>query len=202
MLQYLWTKPLWYIANLGDLRVALPIAAILFAWLCARGRWRTGVWGAVAVIGCMAAMFLIKLGFFTGHLRLPALGLENPSGHGAIGAVVYGSLAWVVAREMAGWRGLALLVLGCAGVAAIGASLYVLGAHTLPDVLAGLVLGGACAAAFARLGWRDEAPRRGSPVRLILVIAIAALSLQGLHLVTRLAPTNLLMFRPALTAPA
>jgi len=201
MSHYLWTKLPWYIANLGNLRVAPPIAAILFVWLCARGSWRTGMLYAVAVIGCMATMFLVKLGFFTGNLRLPALGLENPSGHGAMGAVVYGSLAWVISREMPGWRGRTLLVLGCAGVAAIGASLYVLRMHTLPDVLAGLTLGSACAGAFAWLGCRDKAALGGSPARLLLVIIIAALSLQSFDLAMRFAPTKHLLFIPSLTAP-
>lgn len=197
----LWTSLLWRIVNFGNVGMALPIAAILFVWLGARHRWRTGLWCAVAVLGCTATMLFLKVAFFAGDLRLS--GLENPSGHSAIGAVVYGSLAWVVSREMPGWRGRILLVLGCAGVAAIGASLYVLGAHTLPDVFAGLTLGSAFAMAFARLGCRDEAPVvGGSPVRLMLVVAVAALTLQGLHLATRFAPTDLLLFAPTLTAPA
>jgi len=31
---------------------ALPIAAILTVWLCARRRWSTAIWYAVAVLGC------------------------------------------------------------------------------------------------------------------------------------------------------
>jgi len=56
--------------------LALPVP-----WLVALlGRWRTGLWCAVAVIGCMAAMFLIKLGFFTGQLRLPELAMARRGG--------------------------------------------------------------------------------------------------------------------------
>jgi membrane-associated phospholipid phosphatase len=202
MLHYLWTKLLWYIVDLGDVSVALPIAAILITWLCGHGRWRTGIWCAFAVLGCGAIILFLKLAFFAGDLRLPGLGLQNPSGHSAVGAVVYGSLAWIVSREMPGLRGRVLLFLGCADVVAIGTSLYVMGAHTLPDVVAGLTLGGACAAAFAWLGCRDDASMSGTPARLLLVIAIAALSLQGLHLVMRFEPTGLLLVRPAFTAPA
>lgn len=202
MSHYLWTKLLWHIANFGDAGVALPIAAILVIWLCVQRRWGTGIWYAFAVLGCSAAILFIKLAFFAGELRLPTLGLQNPSGHSAVGAVVYGSLAWIVSREIPGRRGRVLLLLGCAGVAAIGASLYLEGAHTLPDVVAGLTLGGSCAAAFARFGDRGEAPVGGTPVRLMLTIAIAALSLQGLHLVAHIPPTNLLLLLPSLTAPA
>jgi membrane-associated phospholipid phosphatase len=200
MSHYLWTKLLWHIVSLGDVGVALPIATILFVWLCAHRRWQTGIWCVVAVLGCSAAIFFLKLAFFAGELRLP--GLENPSGHSAVGAVVYGSLAWILSREMPGWRSRVVLLLGCTSIAAIGASLYVVRAHTLAEVLVGLTLGGACAMAFARLGCRDDVRIGRTPARLMLVIAIAALSLQGLHLATRLSPTNLLLFMPSLTTPA
>jgi membrane-associated phospholipid phosphatase len=200
MSHYLWTKLLWHIVDFGNVGVALPIGAILSVWLCACRRWRTAIWCAVAVLGCSATILSLKLAFFAGDLRLP--GLQNPSGHSAVSAVVYGSLAWVLSRKMPGWRGRILLVLGCVGVAAIGMSLYVVGAHTVPDVLVGLALGSAFAIGFARLGWRDEAPVGGSPAHLMLVIAIAALSLQGLHLVPRFAPTDLLLWVPSLSAPA
>jgi membrane-associated phospholipid phosphatase len=200
MLNYLWTKLLSHIADLGDAGVALPIAAIVLAWLWARRQWQTGLWLAVAVLGCSAAIFFLKLAFFAGEFQFSAL--RNPSGHSAVGAVVYGSLAWILSREMPGWRGRALLLLACAGVAAIGASLYVVRAHTLPDVIAGLSLGAACAACFAWLVGRDGAPMGGTPARLMVVIAVAALSLQGLQVVAHIAPTNLLMLIPSLTAPA
>jgi len=202
MMHYLLAKLLWYTANLGNLRIAVPIAAILFVWLCALGRWRTALCYATAVVGCMATMFVIKLGFFTGHLRLPALGLENPSGHGAMSAVVYGSLAWVLSREVPGWRRRALVVLGCAGVGAIAASLYVLRMHTLPDVVAGLVLGGMFAAVCVRLAARGAASAGRGPVSLVVVIAVAALGVQGLPIATPLAPSQLPQLRPAASAPA
>jgi membrane-associated phospholipid phosphatase len=203
MAHYYWTKLLFFIVNLGNFRIAVPIAAILLIWLCTHGRWRTGLWCAVAVIGCMAAMFLIKLGFFTGQLRLPELGLDNPSGHGAMAAVVYGPLAWVVGQEMPGWPRRVLLLLGAAGVAAVAVALYVLSVHTLPDILAGLTVGATCAAAFMRFSGRDEAQLGARPVQLLLVIAIAALSLQGLYfMMPRLAVTDLLLHWPHFAVPA
>src|SRR5260221_14667577 len=129
MSHYLWTKLLRHIVSLGSVGVALPIAAILFAWLCVRRRWRTGIWCAVAVLGCSGTIFFLKLAFFAGDLSVP--GLENPSGHSAVAAVVYGSLASVVSREMPGWRGWVVVLLAFARGAAMGASLFVLRAHTL-----------------------------------------------------------------------
>ena len=203
MPHYLWTKLLWHISDFGDVAVALPIAAILVAWLCLRGRRQTGLWYAVAVLGCSVTIFLLKMAFFAGDLRLPALGLHNPSGHSAVGAVVYGSLAWILSREMPGWRGRVLLLLGCAGVVAIGVSLYVLRAHTLPDVVVGLTLGSACAAAFSWRGYRDDIAARGAPpVRLMLAIVVVAISVQGLQLAAQLPATSLLFKIPSSAAPA
>src|SRR5260370_305746 len=91
MSHYLWTKLLRHIVSLGSVGVALPIAAILFAWLCVRRRWRTGIWCAVAVLGCSGTIFFLKLAFFARDLSVP--GLENPSGHSAVAAGVYGELA-------------------------------------------------------------------------------------------------------------
>jgi membrane-associated phospholipid phosphatase len=202
MSHHLWTKLLSNIANLGYVGVALPIAGILVVWLCTHRRWYTAAGCAAAVVGCSACIFLLKLAFFMGDLRLPALGLQNPSGHSAVGAVVYGSLAWIVSREIPGWPGRALLLLTCAGVAAIGASLYVIGSHTLPDVLAGLTLGGTCAVAFALFGFHDGTPTGRFPAGLMLVVAITIMSLQGLHLVPHFEPSNLLLLVPSMMAPA
>jgi membrane-associated phospholipid phosphatase len=202
MWQYLWTKLMWRVVDFGDVGVALPIAAIVAVWLCARRRWTTAIWYAVAVLGCSAVILFLKLAFFSGDLRLPALGLQNPSGHSAVSAVVYGSLAWIVSREMPGRYGRILLLLGCAGVVAVGASLYAVRAHPFADVVVGLSLGGACAMMFAVYGCGEEAPVSGPPARLMLVIALAALSLQGMTLLPRLASTHLLLLIPSWTMPA
>jgi hypothetical protein len=204
MLHYIWTELLWRIAYFGDVQVALPIAAILVVWLCARRRWQTAIWCAVAVLGCSAAILFLKLAFFSGDLRLPSLGLRNPSGHSAVAAVVYGSLAWVLSREIPGWRGRALLLLTCAGVAAIGVSLYLVRAHTLPDVFVGLTLGSGCALAFVRLGRGDEVSPDDTPTpaRLMVAVAVAALSLLAMHLVPHLTPTSLWLRAPSSLAPA
>ena len=187
MSDYLWRELLWHIAAFGHAAVALPVAAILCVWLCAHARWSTSLWCAFAVLSCSAITLFLKLAFFSGDLG-PVAGLENPSGHSAVGAVVYGSLAWIVSREMADWRRRILLLLTSAGVVAIGASLYAMGAHTLPDVLAGLALGGAFAIAFTRLAGGEDPPKGASRARLLLVVAIAAASLQGLPLATGFEP--------------
>jgi membrane-associated phospholipid phosphatase len=205
MLHDLWTRLLWRITSLGDIRFALPIAAILVIWLCTRRRWQTAIWYTVAVLGCGAAILFLKLAVFSGDLQLAALGLQNPSGHSAVAAVVYGSFAWLLWREMPDWRGRALWLLACAGVAAIGASLYVVRAHTLADVFVGLTLGSGCALAFAWLNSDEAAPAGASPPpvrRLLLVVALVAMSLQAVHLMPRLTPTGLLLRVTSLSAPA
>jgi PAP2 superfamily protein len=202
MWHYLWTKLMWRVADFGDVGVALPIAAILTVWLCVRRRWSTALWYAVAILGCSAVILFLKLAFFSGHLRLPAFGLQNPSGHSAVSAVVYGSFAWIVSREMPAWSGRILLLLGWAGVTAVGACLYAVRAHTLADVIVGLTLGGLFAAMFAVYGCREKGPTRGTPVRLILVIALAALSLQGMTLLPHFTSTRLLLLPPSWTVPA
>ncbi|HJT08516.1 MAG TPA: phosphatase PAP2 family protein [Stellaceae bacterium] len=202
MWQYLWTKLLWCVADFGDVAVALPIAAIVTVWLCTRRRWSTALWYAVAVLGCSAIILFLKVAFFAGELRMPALGLQNPSGHSAVSAVVYGSLAWILSGEMPARSGRTLLWLTCAGIIAVGGALYAVRAHTLADVIVGLTLGGWFAGMFAVYGCREEVAMRGSPARLMLVIALVALSLQSMTLVPRLTSAHLLLLMRSWTVPA
>ena len=51
------------------------------------------------------------------------------------------------------------------------------------------------------LACRDKPLAGGRPVRLLVAIFIVALSLQGLHLVAPITPTNLLLVIPSLIAP-
>lgn len=187
---------LWRLDALGDLGVALPVAGVLLCWFLVHGRWRAGLWWATAVLGCVIFTFLAKLGFHSGRLSIPDLALDNPSGHSAMSAVVYGSIAWVVSRELQGSTGRVLLVSGWLGVASIGAALCVLGAHTLAEVIVGLALGGAWAGVFVLFGYRPVAPVTGQPLRLMLAIAIAVITLQGLHIAMRLVPTDLVLLPP------
>jgi undecaprenyl-diphosphatase len=200
MLQYLVMKAITWLATVGDLAIALAVAGILWARLAVHRRWRASLWWAVSVLGCAATTFLLKLGFQGGDLSLPGVALENPSGHAAMSTVVYGSAALVISREMQGWPGRVVLMLGWLGAVAIGLSMYFLRAHTGADVLAGWALGGAWAGGFAWLGWRGEPPVGRRPMQVILAIVITVLALQGLHLVIRLSPIDFALLPSALAA--
>jgi membrane-associated phospholipid phosphatase len=200
MLQHLAMSAIGRLAAVGELGVALAVAGVLWMRLATRRRWRASLWWAVSVLGCAATTFLLKLGFHSGDLSLPGVALENPSGHAAMSTMVYGSAALVISRGMPGWPGRVVLILGWLGAVAIGLSMYILRAHTGPDVLAGWALGAAWAGGFAWLGWRGEPPMGGRPTRVILAIAITVLGLQGLQLIIRLSPTHFAFLPPALAA--
>ncbi len=200
MLQYIAMKAMGRLASLGDLSVVLVVAAILFAHLAASRRWRASLWWAATVFGCTATTFLLKLGFYSGDLSLSGVALQNPSGHAAMSAVIYGSTAWVISSDMRRWPGRAVLALGWIGVAAIGLSLYLLRMHTAADVLAGWALGGAWAGSFGWLGWRGEAPMRAGPMRVMIAIAIAVLGMQGAQFMARFAPADRALLPPSLAA--
>ena len=63
-------------------------------------------------------------------------------------------------------------------------------------------MGSICATVFAAYGCREQAPMGGTPTRLILLIALAALSLQGMTLLTHFTSPSLLLLPPSWAVPA
>lgn len=132
------------IAELGGSRVALPMAAAVAAWLCWRRAYRAALhWLGALLFGVVLTMLLQWL------LQVPrppglAAGVRAygfPSGHAVLGAVLFGFLAVLVARETRRqWRWLPYLSAALLAVLTGFAQLY-LGGHWLTDVLAGLCLG-------------------------------------------------------------
>jgi hypothetical protein len=176
------THLMYRVTDFGDAAVVLAVAAAACIWLCWRGRWRAATFWLVVVTGCVASMVALKLAFYTGDVTVTGVALRNPSGHAALSAAVYGSLAWVVASQAADWRRPTLLLLGALAVAAIAVSRRYLHVHSTSDVVAGLLVGAFWAALFIGLGrWRDV-PAGRNPLPLLLLLSAVALAAHGSHL--------------------
>lgn len=129
--------------HLGDLEVALPLAAALGAWLVAASAWRTALrWGlcfgaAVVLVGGSKIAFL---GWGTGFA---ALAFKALSGHATLVTALYPMLAWVLLYR----QGRAASRVGLAaglGLGALVATLLVVeGEHTGAEALGGWLLGAA-----------------------------------------------------------
>jgi membrane-associated phospholipid phosphatase len=164
-----------FLTDFADQAVILPLAAAVALALLAQG-WRRGAWvWVLAVVATFGIMLVLKLVFraCSDSFGLPLL--HTPSGHTAAAAVVAGGLASLLLRH----RG-AALPLAVAIAALIGVSRLVLGAHTLPEVLVGCLVGLAGAAALLRFAGPPPAGFRAR--RIAVVVALVLLVLHGLHM--------------------
>jgi undecaprenyl-diphosphatase len=123
-----------------------PVLAVVLlgvvTWLIWQRRVRTALFLTALVVASAVLAELLKVAI--GRNRPPAWDgqqgtpLSFPSGHAMVSVVLYGSLAWLLARARVGWRAQApFYVAAAALVLLIGASQLFLGAHFVSDVLAG-----------------------------------------------------------------
>jgi undecaprenyl-diphosphatase len=144
-----WNFVMLDITALGG-HVAITLLALFtFGMLSALRRYRTAIFVASAVISGALLVELIKIliGRARPTLDIPPLvqlptTSSFPSGHSALSAVVYLTLALLVAGRLEGRRARAYLIT-CSLLLtfAIGLSRMYLGVHYLSDVLAGWTIG-------------------------------------------------------------
>ena len=173
-----------FLSDFADEAVILPQVVAIAAALMAGRNWRAlGAWAAAAV-GVLGGMLLLKLGFYhyDWNALVPAqtgIDLANPSGHVAAASVTYGAVATLLLAR----RGATIAVaIGAALLTSvvIGATRVRLGEHTVPDVVAGAVIGVAGAVVFALLARRHLPARTGFAV--LPGLGLAALLFHGQHL--------------------
>ena len=168
-------------SELGSAAVAVPVIAAVALLLALARCWRTLAYWLAAVGVAQGLVWTLKLTVERARPTALYSGVEQfsfPSGHAASSIVLYGFLAFLLAR---GRSTRAQIVLALAAALAIGlvafSRLY-LGAHWLSDVLASLSLGTAwvalLAVAYTRRG-RDERV----PSRALLYTALATLAVAG-----------------------
>ena len=164
------------ITDFGDSAILLPVSALVTVALWLSGARRTAAAWALAVGLCCLVMVALKIGLRPCDRTL-ITDLRNPSGHSAFSAVVYGSLALLLAQHYHSrlLRG-AIAVLAGGWILLIGLSRIAVHAHTPAEVAVGLAVGLAGAALFALQQHRLAVPRLSLPViGLVLVVILAAL---------------------------
>jgi membrane-associated phospholipid phosphatase len=129
-----------FFTDAGDSGVLLPIALVgvgtlwffhsrRLAWLLLR---------SVLVAGLLITTLKILFLSCAAHW---ATGLSSPSGHACLSAVVYGTLATLIASGRPAFLRVAIFVATAAFVAAICISRVTLGVHTWLEVVVGLSVG-------------------------------------------------------------
>lgn len=163
-----------FITDFADQAVMLPLAVAIAAALLAQGWWRgAGAW-TVAVCGTFGAVLALKVVFLACTVSGP-VEIRTPSGHVAAAAVVAGGLASLLVRHR-------VSVLPLAGLAAVvvGVSRLVLGAHSLPEVVVGALVG--LAGALGMVWLAGPVPERLNARRIGLAAVLVLAVFHGLHL--------------------
>ena len=142
-----WTSFFERVTWLGNVPVLVAVTAAAAALLAWKRRRMELLLLILAVVGAEILTFGLKLGF---HRERPffadPLASESsysfPSGHASVSLAVYGTIAFIAARQLSNVRArLAVLVAAAILILLIGISRLYLGVHFLTDVIAGFSLG-------------------------------------------------------------
>ena len=176
-----WTDPAMILAtSLGDAAVTAPVALAVLGWLAVHRAWRLCGVVALALALTGIAVPLLKA---VVHLPRPEAlytGVDAyafPSGHTTIAAVLYGTIAWLIAGGLGARARGAVYTVFLILVLSVAVSRVYLGAHWPSDVLAGFFLGTAAAASVALLyrhAPRDRIRAGGLTAIFVVTLVIAA----------------------------
>jgi membrane-associated phospholipid phosphatase len=163
-----------FLTDFADQAVILPLVLAISIALATQG-WRRGAILWLCVVGVtFGVMLALKVAFLACSPVFGPMDIRSPSGHVAAATVVTGGLAALLTRRAA-----SILPVACLAALVIGISRLVLGAHSLPEVVLGAMVGLAGAAMLMRLAGPPP------PLRLIpltIVIVVVAAIFHGLHL--------------------
>jgi undecaprenyl-diphosphatase len=170
-----------FITELGDTEVVLAVTLAVFFWLAWKRAWVASAYWLVAIAGASALNTAIKVSLHRARpnelLYSGSSAFSFPSGHSTVNMVLYGFLAFLIARDSRPvWR--LPIALGAATlIFLIAFSRLYLGAHWLSDVLGGLAFGSAWLALLG-LSYMRRRINRIEP-RGLLAVGCAALALAG-----------------------
>lgn len=163
---------------LGDGAVLIPCAVLLFAWLIAvPATRRTAWWWLAAVLLVGGGVALSKMLYMVSGWHPAGWNFIGLSGHAALSFLFWPTAAALVTRRRRlGSRVMA--VMAAVGLAlAITAAGWVLGEHSLAEVVAGALWGALVAAILLAITWRHVAAaplaRKWILVSMLLLGAVA-----------------------------
>jgi membrane-associated phospholipid phosphatase len=158
---------------IGDLGLLLSLAVALTVWLLS-SRPRAAIALMIAMIVCAAATTLLKI-YLHACPMTPLL--RGPSGHVGFATLTYSALVAVIASRAPAWARLPLIAAGGALIAAVAVARYFAEAHSVVEIVFGVMIGLVSFAIFAfahrRLG--GDGGRSVTPLALAAVaIAVVA----------------------------
>jgi membrane-associated phospholipid phosphatase len=185
--------PLWHVlTRLGEAEILLPAAVLTAMALFFRPGTRKLAICWMLLLGAGAAITTAsKVAFIGWGLGWAAINFTGISGHALFASAIYPVLTVACGSGASPRRRQWMLALGCGLALLVAVSRVVVGAHSVSEVLAGLLLGGAVGAAtLAYFENTALAIRPLVPALLLVWMAVTPFQLQASQthsLVTRLA---------------
>jgi membrane-associated phospholipid phosphatase len=168
------------ITGLGDSALLVPASGLLVAYCVYLKSSRTALIWISTLALCAGLTIALKIAFRACGGDVPAFHIRSPSGHSSLSTTFYGCFALMVAVREDGRARLSVLIASLLLVAAIAVSRVALEAHTVNEVIAGLLIGLCCVAWFAfRYSTCPPTTIPWQPVAVAL-LALAVLT-QGWH---------------------
>jgi undecaprenyl-diphosphatase len=190
--------------ELGDTVVVTAITVLVFLWLAWKRAWRTAAYWAAAIGGAAAINTGIKVAL---HRARPTENLYSgwsvfsfPSGHSTENAVLYGFLAFLIARRVRPTWGLPIALVAAVLVALIAFSRLYLGAHWFSDVAGGLAFATAWLALLCIAYLHHQPSEKGAGG--LLVVACAGLVVAGGYHVYRNHTKDMVRYAVQYDAPS
>ena len=142
------------VTRLGEAQIALPVLIASMVWLMRRqGNLRLVTWWLCFAAGAALLTLATKVAFIGWGVGIAALDFTGVSGHTMFASVIYPLLACLLFTEWSTQQRRGAVCAGVAVALVVGISRVMVDAHSVSEVIAGLVVGGAASAAalsFAR----------------------------------------------------
>lgn len=162
-----WT----HITRLGEFSFMSLLAFAIAAWLFVEGKKRTALWWGALFAAGMGVVTVTKMAFIGWGIGIGSLDFTGFSGHAMRAAAVYPVLLWLLLQKAPLPLRAAGLMLGFTFAGVIGVSRLALHAHSVSEVAAALLLGGAVCVAFIRIASSSESSsdrRVFNPLHIVL----------------------------------
>ncbi len=169
------------ITELGSAAVAIPVIATVAVLLGLARCWRTLAYWLAAVGFEQVLVWILKVTVGRARPTNIYTGIEQfsfPSGHAASSIVLYGFLAYLLARGKSNRQKLVIALLATLAVLLISFSRIYLGAHWMSDVLGSLTLGAAWIAVLS-IAYTQHVQRERVPMHALWLGTLGAVVVAG-----------------------
>ncbi len=179
-----WSWSIHHVSALADFFVLLPASFGLITLLLLSNAAGEALATAKALFLCLATMFALKFAFAICSTGYPMSRPYSPSGHVAFAGAFYGCLALLFSSERRLTIRLGFVSTAIALTGLIAISRVATGTHTIPEALAGAIIGAAAVTIFLALRPRSRLivlSWTGIAVSILLLIAYFFLVLYVAH---------------------